>query len=144
MLGRIRAEWHFWSAGCVILLLCCAPHAFSGWQRADCFFYDALTRACPVQPPMRKIAIVAVDDISLSTIGQWPWPRYRLAALIGPSRAKMLLLAGQRIDAETALAWGLIDRIVPAEALMAQARALAADACAAETDHLMAIKAMIG
>lgn len=83
MLGRIRAEWHFWSAGCVILLLCCAPHAFSGWQRADCFFYDALTRACPVQPPMRKIAIVAVDDISLSTIGQWPWPRYRLAALIG-------------------------------------------------------------
>ena len=40
--------------------------------------------------------------------------------------------------------WGLIDRIVPGDGLMAQARALAADACAADADHLMAIKAMIG
>ncbi|MEJ2037049.1 MAG: enoyl-CoA hydratase/isomerase family protein, partial [Maritimibacter sp.] len=38
----------------------------------------------------------------------------RLTALIGPARAKMILMAGQKITAEEALSWGLIDRIVPA------------------------------
>ena len=36
--------------------------------------------------------------------------------LAGPSRAKLLLMTGRRIDAQTALAWGLIDELVePAE-----------------------------
>jgi enoyl-CoA hydratase/carnithine racemase len=67
----------------------------------------------------------------------------RLAALIGPSRARMVLMAGQRIGAEEALAWGLIDRIVPREALLATAEALAADALTASADHVAAIKRLI-
>ncbi|MGL4239238.1 enoyl-CoA hydratase/isomerase family protein [Tabrizicola sp.] len=66
----------------------------------------------------------------------------RLAALIGPARARMILLAGQRIGAEEALAWGLIDRIVPPETLMDAAMTLAADALAAEHSHLAALKRM--
>jgi enoyl-CoA hydratase len=66
----------------------------------------------------------------------------RLAALVGPSRARMILLAGQRIEAKEALAWGLIDRIVPPEALMDSAKALAADALAADQGHLHALKQM--
>ncbi len=66
----------------------------------------------------------------------------RLAALVGPSRAKMILLAGQRIGAEEALAWGLIDRIVPAESLMETAKALAADALNADQSHVTALKRM--
>lgn len=66
----------------------------------------------------------------------------RLAALVGPSRARMILLAGQRIGAEEALAWGLIDRIVAPEALMDTARSLAADALAADQGHLLKIKQM--
>ena len=68
----------------------------------------------------------------------------RLAALIGPARAKMILLAGARIEAEEAQAWGLIERICPHEALMATARALMADALAAKAGHSAAIKALIG
>ena len=68
----------------------------------------------------------------------------RLAALIGPARAKMILLAGARIEAEEAQAWGLIERICPPEALMATARALMADALAAKAGHSAAIKALIG
>ena len=67
----------------------------------------------------------------------------RLAALVGPSRAAMILMAGQRIEAETALAWGLVDRIVPPEALMDTAEALAADVLGARADHVAAIKRMI-
>lgn len=67
----------------------------------------------------------------------------RLAALAGPSRAALILMAGQRIDAETALSWGLLDRIVPPEALMETAEALAADALGATPDHVAGIKRLI-
>ncbi|MFT7059087.1 MAG: enoyl-CoA hydratase/carnithine racemase [Pseudorhodobacter sp.] len=67
----------------------------------------------------------------------------RLGALIGPARASMILMAGAKIEAQEALSWGLIDRIVAAEDLQATARLLAADALAASAAHLAAIKAMI-
>ncbi|KGJ11659.1 short chain enoyl-CoA hydratase /enoyl-CoA hydratase [Paracoccus versutus] len=67
----------------------------------------------------------------------------RLRALVGPSRAKMILMAGQKIPAEEALAWGLIDRLVAPEALLDEAAALAADACAADAAHVAAIKRML-
>lgn len=67
----------------------------------------------------------------------------RLAALVGPARAAMILMAGQRIEAETALAWGLLDRIVPPEALMDTAEALADDALGASADHVAGIRRMI-
>ena len=55
----------------------------------------------------------------------------RLAALVGPARAKMILMAGVKADADDALRWGLIDRITAPGTLLDGARALAADACAA-------------
>jgi enoyl-CoA hydratase/carnithine racemase len=67
----------------------------------------------------------------------------RLAALIGPARAKLILLAGARAAAPEALAWGLIDRILPAEALLPGAAALAADALAATPAHVAAIRRLI-
>ncbi|MFP4238941.1 MAG: enoyl-CoA hydratase/isomerase family protein [Rhodosalinus sp.] len=66
----------------------------------------------------------------------------RLAALVGPARAKLLLMGGAKIEAEEALAWGLIDRIVPPEALMDAARALAGDTLCATPEHARAIKAL--
>ena len=67
----------------------------------------------------------------------------RLAALVGPSRAKMILMAGQKIPAEEALQWGLIDRIVAPDALMTEARALAADTLGQTPEHSRAIKALV-
>ena len=67
----------------------------------------------------------------------------RLTALVGPSRAKMILMAGQKIPAEEALQWGLIDRIVAPEALMTEARALAADTLGQTPEHSRAIKALV-
>lgn len=68
----------------------------------------------------------------------------RLAALVGPARAKMILMAGQKISAEEALGWGLVDRVVPGEALGLTVEALANDARGATAAHVAAIKAMIG
>ena len=67
----------------------------------------------------------------------------RLAALIGPARSRLILLAGQRLDAETALGWGLYDRIAQPGALMDTARDLVADAMGAAPRHVAAIKRLI-
>ncbi|GAA6201529.1 enoyl-CoA hydratase/isomerase family protein [Aquicoccus sp. SU-CL01552] len=66
----------------------------------------------------------------------------RLAALIGPARAKLILMAGQKITAQEAHAFGLIDRIVEPDALMATARELVADTCAADPQVARAIGAL--
>lgn len=63
----------------------------------------------------------------------------RLAALVGPSRARMIFLAGARIGAEEARDWGLVD-VVAADVRTA-ALGLCADAVAAGA-HGAAIKAM--
>ncbi|MCE8533707.1 enoyl-CoA hydratase/isomerase family protein [Ruegeria pomeroyi] len=56
----------------------------------------------------------------------------RMAALIGPARTRLILMAGQKISAQEAYDFGLIDRIVPADQLMETARALVADSLAAD------------
>jgi len=49
----------------------------------------------------------------------------RLPRLIGPGRAMYLNLTGEQIDAETASAWGLVERVVPAAELLSSALGLA-------------------
>lgn len=66
----------------------------------------------------------------------------RMAALIGPARTKLILMGGQKITAEEALTFGLIDRIVEPEALIEIARSLVADSCAADPEIARAIGAL--
>jgi enoyl-CoA hydratase/carnithine racemase len=67
----------------------------------------------------------------------------RLAALVGPARAKLILMGGARLAAEEALAFGLIDQLVPGEELLPRAQELAAAAGGATAAHVAAIKAMV-
>lgn len=67
----------------------------------------------------------------------------RLAALVGPARAKMILMAGARVPVDEARAWGLVDRVVAPEDLAPTVAALAADALAARPAHVAAIKRMV-
>lgn len=66
----------------------------------------------------------------------------RLTDLVGPSRARMILMAGQKIGAAEALDWGLVDRIVPDGALLEEARALCADALSAAPELVADIKTL--
>ncbi len=58
----------------------------------------------------------------------------RMAALIGPARTKLILMSGQKISAEEAYAFGLVDRIASPDDLMPTARALVADSLAAKPE----------
>jgi enoyl-CoA hydratase/carnithine racemase len=66
----------------------------------------------------------------------------RMSALIGPARTKLILMGGQKITASEAYGFGLIDRIVEPDQLMAEARTLCADTVAAKPDIAAGIKAM--
>jgi enoyl-CoA hydratase/carnithine racemase len=63
--------------------------------------------------------------------GAWLLPR-----TIGMSRACELLFTGDVIDAATAASWGLVSRVVPADALMSEAMALA-EKIAAQPPHAL-------
>lgn len=67
----------------------------------------------------------------------------RLAGLIGPARAKMILMSGQKIGADQALAWGLFDDVVQPQDLMPRAHDLAKDVGDAKLTHVTGIKAMV-
>ena len=66
----------------------------------------------------------------------------RMAALIGPARTKMILMAGQKITANEALSYGLVDRLVEPSELMGQTLALCSDCVAAEPKVAHGIKAL--
>jgi len=67
-----------------------------------------------IADPHVRVGIVAGDG------GVAIWP-----LVLGPARAKELLLTGDRVDAARAERWGLVNRVVPAGELLAEARAFA-------------------
>lgn len=64
----------------------------------------------------------------------------RMSHLIGPARTKMILLAGQKVTAEVAMGWGLIDEIVASDQLMRRAYALTESMQTANPSHVHIIK----
>lgn len=67
----------------------------------------------------------------------------KLARLIGIYRAKELSLTGNFLDAETALAWGLVNRVVPPTELLATCERLARDILSCDQQLVRAYKRLI-
>ncbi len=67
----------------------------------------------------------------------------KLSRLIGISRAKELSLTGNFLDAQTACAWGLVNRVVAPDELLPAAVALANDIASADPGMVQAYKALI-
>lgn len=65
----------------------------------------------------------------------------RLATLVGPARAKLMLLGAERWQADTALGFGLIDAIE--DDVLQAAMALSDAACTGARGHAIAVKAML-
>jgi enoyl-CoA hydratase/carnithine racemase len=79
-----------------------------------------------------KVGLVPGDG------GSWILPR-----TIGHARAAELFFTGDTIDAQTALSWGLVSRVVPAASLIDEARALAAKIVRQPPDVLRMTKRMM-
>lgn len=69
---------------------------------------------------------------------------YTLPLLVGRARAMELLYLGDMVDAEQALGMGLVNRVVPAERLLDEARALARKLATGPTQAYAEIKQLVG
>lgn len=70
---------------------------------------------------------------------------YRLPTLIGLGRAKEMIFTGRRVDADTALAWGLVNEVCVPEDLDARVLTLAATIAEKDGDAIaLAKKSMFG
>ena len=68
----------------------------------------------------------------------------RMSALIGPARTKLILMGGQKLTAQEALQFGLIERVVEPEDLLLTAENIAADTMAASPEIARGIHALCG
>ena len=68
----------------------------------------------------------------------------RMSALIGPARTKLILMGGQKLTAQEALQFGLIERVLEPEALLPTAENIAADTMAASPEIVRGIHALCG
>lgn len=85
-----------------------------GLEAALAFDFRIASDTCLLSIPETRLGLVA--DVGGST---------RLARLIGPSRAKDMLMTARNVDAAEALQWGLVNRVVPEAQLLDAAVALA-------------------
>lgn len=122
-------------SGAIAALPCLTIAALNGTLAGGAF---GMALACD----LRIAAPNAKFFYPVMKLGFLPQPSdpARLAALIGPSRARLILMAGQKLSADEALSVGLIDAI-DADVL-GRAQALAADALAASPAHVAGIKAL--
>jgi adenylate cyclase len=90
--------------------------------------FDHFQRWFPRVPASQPVTIVAIDDRTLAAVGQWPWPRNRLAALIDAIEAHKPLAIGLDIympEADQTSPDKVADNLPPgAAALAADLRAL--------------------
>jgi hypothetical protein len=77
-----------------------AMHEYSPFARARTGLCDFYQTVLPRARHSAPVALVSIDEAALRKIGQWPWPRIQLAALI------------ERIGEQGALAIGL-DMLLP-------------------------------
>ncbi len=127
-----------------------AGHDLSEMIGRDAAFYEQLFDVCTVlmetihrlpQPVIAKVSgiataagcqLVAACDLAVAAEGTMfatpgvkiglfcSTPMVPLSRAVGRKRALEMLLTGKPIDAATALEWGLVNRVVPAEELEAE------------------------
>jgi enoyl-CoA hydratase/carnithine racemase len=87
-------------------------------------------------------AQLSAPEVKIATVPGWGGT-YRLAELIGPARAKQMIFSGNRVSAEQAEWWGLVNEVVPAANLMDCARAMAVEIAANAPISVQLAKAAI-
>jgi enoyl-CoA hydratase/carnithine racemase len=128
------------------------------WLSSDRFHHAVLRFPLPTIAAVNGAAIAGgfdlavLADIRIAATSAWfshperVWSDvvYRpLRELVGGSAARYLTLTGRRIDADEALTLGLVNVVVPKDALVAHATAMAVEIAVAPRDVLVRAKAKI-
>lgn len=84
-------------------------------------------------------AQVGLPEVTLGIMPGWGGTQ-RLSRLVGPGAAKLLMMTGERVDAHEALRLGIVERVVPAAALITATKQIAHTLAAAPPLSIDAIK----
>lgn len=124
-------------SGAVAALPCLSIAALNGTLAGGAF---GMALACD----LRVAVPTAKFFYPVMKLGFLPQPSdpVRLSALVGPARAKLILMAGQKITCDQALQFGLVDQIAEPENLMPTAHALCDHLVHAKPEIAAGIKAM--
>ncbi len=57
-------------------------------DRMGHMFYDAMSRHSASEEAAHSVIVIDIDDPSLQAVGQWPWPRHKIASLVKEIAAK--------------------------------------------------------
>ncbi len=80
---RRRASWMFLvSLGLSLVFGLGAWQQWAPLQALDRLAYDQLSRLAATDAEATGVQVVSIDEASLAALGQWPWPRYRVAQLL--------------------------------------------------------------
>ena len=82
--SHLRFSWRTFLLGIVLLgfMFAFHDHYYGAFERMDLDAYDLRINTIAPHPSSGAIAIAAVDDKSISELGQWPWPRQVLGKLV--------------------------------------------------------------
>lgn len=125
-------------SGSIAALPCLTIAALNGTLAGGAF---GMALACDIRisVPQAKFFYPVIEHGFLPR----PPDPLRLSALIGTSRAKLILVACQKIDSTEALSWGLIDRIVDPAEMEDEIAKLCQAPLKAELQQISAIKRTI-
>jgi len=100
-----------------------------------------LALACDIRVASDR-AQIGLPEVTLGIFPGWGGTQ-RMPRVVGPGRAKELILTGRRVGAEEALSIGLVERVHPHEELVERAVELAAEIASRPGWAVAAAKAMI-
>src|SRR5579863_1830723 len=82
--SHLRFSWRTFLFGIVLLGFIFVAHDrfIEAFDRMDLIAYDLRINTIAPHPSSGVIAIAAIDDKSITQLGQWPWPRLVLARLV--------------------------------------------------------------
>lgn len=78
----LLADWPSWWVPLPKPVVTVVNLAADSYTSGRHFLFDRYQREAPRQVESQPVTIVAIDEKSLAKMGQWPWPRHRLAALV--------------------------------------------------------------
>lgn len=78
----LLSDWPVWWPNLPRPAAAVAESFTSSFASGRHFMFDRYQRESPRKPQSQPVTIVAIDEKSLARLGQWPWPRHRLAALL--------------------------------------------------------------
>src|SRR3989339_421362 len=70
-----------WGLGLTLASLFCY-FTGTGIETAELKFYDFRARLSASQPQKNEVAIIEINDDSISKIGRWPWSRTKIAEML--------------------------------------------------------------